>query len=169
MKTLLNPHQIRMGILKIVEKIMLRHNVDEPIVMIGVMRGGFMFYADLMQELQRMNIICDFVNCASYTGTENTGFKMLLDSRVDVTDKHVYLIDDILDSGITYEYLKIHYEYKGAKSVEGIFALKKYDEKYREEMCIMSVPKENNDFWYIGYGMDDENGGSRHLKTIYYK
>jgi hypoxanthine-guanine phosphoribosyltransferase len=49
MNTLLNPHQIRMGILKIVEKIMLRHNVDEPIVMIGVMRGGFMFYAYLMQ------------------------------------------------------------------------------------------------------------------------
>ena len=168
MQVLLNPHQIRMGILKIVEKIMLRHNVDEPIVMIGVMRGGFMFYADLMQELQRMNIICDFVNCASYTGVENTGFKMLLDSRVDVTDKHVYLIDDILDSGITYEYLKIHYEYKGAKSVEGIFTLKKYNDNYKNEMCVMSLPPKE-DYWYFGYGMDDEDGGSRHLKGIYYK
>lgn len=167
MKTLLNPAQIRAGILKIVDTLSLRHNIDEPIVMIGVMRGGFMFYTDLVQELQRMNVICDFVSCASYTGTENTGFKMLLDSKVDVKNKHVYLIDDILDTGLTYEYLKIHYEYQGAKSVEGIFALKKYNEKYKNEMCIMSVS--NEDYWYVGYGMDDETGGSRHLKGIYYK
>jgi hypoxanthine phosphoribosyltransferase len=168
MKTLLNPQQIRMGILKMAETIQLRHNTDEPIIMICVMRGGFIFYSDLVQELSRMNIICDFVTTKSYDGVENTGFKMLLDSRVDVTDKHVYLIDDILDSGITYEYLKIHYEYKGARSVEGLFLLKKYNEKYKNEMCIMSLPQ-NDNRWFIGCGMDDEDGGSRHLKGIYYK
>lgn len=168
MKTLLNPQQIRMGILKMAETIQLRHNTDEPIIMICVMRGGFIFYSDLVQELSRMNIICDFVTTKSYDGVENTGFKMLLDSRVDVTDKHVYLIDDILDSGITYEYLKIHYEYKGARSVEGLFLLKKYNEKYKNEMCIMSLPQ-NDNRWFMGCGMDDEDGGSRHLKGIYYK
>ena len=133
MKTLLTPHQIRAGVLTIVEKLMVRHSPTTPIVMIGVMRGGFMFYNDLVREMQNYNIICDFVNCKSYDGVENTGFKMLLDSRVDVTDKHVYLVDDILDSGITYEYLKVHYEYKNARSVVGIFALKKYNEKYKRE------------------------------------
>jgi hypoxanthine phosphoribosyltransferase len=168
MKTLLNPQQIRMGILKMAETIQLRHNTDEPIIMICVMRGGFIFYSDLVQELSRMNIICDFVTTKSYDGVENTGFKMLLDSRVDVTDKHVYLIDDILDSGITYEYLKIHYEYKGARSVEGLFLLKKYNEKYKNEMCIMSLPQ-NDNRWFYGMGMDDENGGNRHQKAIYYR
>lgn len=167
MNVLLNPHQIRTGVLKISETLLMRHSQSEPIVMIGVMRGGFMFYTDLIHELQNLNIICDFVTCSSYTGTENTGFKMLQDSKVDVKDRHVYLIDDILDSGLTYEYLKVHYDYKEAKSVEGIFALKKYNEKYKNEMCIMSISNEN--YWYIGYGMDDENGGSRHLKSIYYK
>jgi hypoxanthine phosphoribosyltransferase len=167
MNVLLNPHQIQTGILKISETLLIRHSQSEPIVMIGVMRGGFMFYTDLIHELQNLNIICDFVTCASYTGTENTGFKMLQDSKVDVKDRHVYLIDDILDSGLTYEYLKVHYDYKEAKSVEGIFALKKYNEKYKKEMCIMSIS--NEDYWYVGYGMDDENGGSRHLKSIYYK
>jgi hypoxanthine phosphoribosyltransferase len=168
MKTLLNPQQIRMGILKMAETVQLRHNTDEPIIMICVMRGGFIFYSDLVQELSRMNIICDFVTTKSYDGVENTGFKMLLDSRVDVTDKHVYLIDDILDSGITYEYLKIHYEYKGARSVEGLFLLKKYNEKYKNEMCIMSLPQ-NDNRWFYGMGMDDENGGNRHQKAIYYR
>ena len=168
MKTLLNLQQIRMGILKMAETIQLRHNTDEPIIMICVMRGGFIFYSDLVQELSRMNIICDFVTTKSYDGVENTGFKMLLDSRVDVTDKHVYLIDDILDSGITYEYLKIHYEYKGARSVEGLFLLKKYNEKYKNEMCIMSLPQ-NDNRWFYGMGMDDENGGNRHQKAIYYR
>jgi len=167
MNVLLNPHQIRTGILKISETLLMRHSQSEPIVMIGVMRGGFMFYTDLIHELQNLNIICDFVTCTSYTGTENTGFKMLQDSKVDVKDRHVYLVDDILDSGLTYEYLKVHYDYKEAKSVEGIFALKKYNEKYKNEMCIMSIS--NEDYWYVGYGMDDENGGSRHLKSIYYK
>lgn len=168
MKTLLNPAQIRAGILKIVDTIMMRHNVDDPIVMICVMRGGFMFYTDLVQELQRMNVICDFVSTKSYDGVENTGFKMLLDSRVDVTDKHVYLIDDILDSGLTYEFLKIHYEYKGARSVDGIFLLKKYDEKWKQEQAVLTLPK-SDDRWFFGHGMDDENGGSRHIKGVYYK
>jgi len=64
MKTLLTPYQIRAGVLKIAEKLMTRHSTQEPLVMIGVMRGGFMFYTDLLEELQNMNIICDFVNCA---------------------------------------------------------------------------------------------------------
>lgn len=168
MKTLLTPQQIRMGILKIAETLQLRHNTTDPIVMICVMRGGFMFYADLVQELSRMNIICDFVTTKSYDGVENVGFKMLLDSRVDVANKHVYLVDDILDSGITYEYLKIHYEYKGARSVEGLFLLKKYNEKYKSELCIMSLPQ-NDDRWYFGMGMDDEMGENRHQTAIYYK
>jgi hypoxanthine phosphoribosyltransferase len=157
-----------MGILKIAETIQLRHNTDEPIIMVCVMRGGFLFYSELVQELSRMNIICDFVTTKSYEGVENTGFKMLLDSRVDVKDKHVYLIDDILDSGITYEYLKIHYEYKGARSIEGVFLLKKYNEKYKNEMCIMSLPQ-NDNRWFYGMGMDDEDGGNRHQKAIYYR
>ena len=37
----------------------MRHSQSEPIVMIGVMRGGFMFYTDLIHELQNLNIICD--------------------------------------------------------------------------------------------------------------
>ena len=51
MKVLLTPQQIRIGILKIAETLQLRHNVDEPIVMICVMRGGFLFYSELVQEL----------------------------------------------------------------------------------------------------------------------
>ena len=167
MKVLLTPQQIRIGVLKIAETLQLRHNVDEPIVMICVMRGGFMFYTDLVEELSRMNIICDFVSTKSYDGVENTGFKMLLDSRVDVTDKHVYLVDDILDSGITYEYLKIHYEYKNARSVEGLFLLKKYNEKFKNEQAILTLPQ-NDDRWFYGMGMDDENGGNRHQKAIYW-
>ena len=167
MKVLLNPYQIRLGILRIAETITLRHSQSEPIVMIGVMRGAFMFYSDLMQELQNLNVICDFVSCKSYDGSENTGFKMLLDSKVDIKDKHVYIIDDILDSGLTYEFLKVHYEYKEAKSVEGIFAIKKYNEKFKNEMCILSLPP-NDERWLFGYGMDSVDGTSRHLKGIYY-
>lgn len=167
MNVLLNPSQIRMGVIKMAESIVLHHNVEEPIVMICVMRGGFMFYNDLIKELSQMNIICDFVNCKTYDGVENTGFKMLLDSRVDVKDKHVYLIDDILDTGITYEYLKIHYEYKGAKSVNGIFTLKKYNPKWKNEKSILTLPTEE-DRWFYGYGMDDPQGGNRHQKAIYW-
>ena len=167
MNVLLNPSQIRMGVIKMAESIVLHHNQEEPIVMICVMRGGFMFYNDLVRELSQMNIICDFVNTKTYDGVENTGFKMLLDSRVDVKDKHVYLIDDILDTGITYEYLKIHYEYKEARSVNGIFALKKYNEKWKEEKAILTLSKEENR-WFYGYGMDDPQGGNRHQKAIYW-
>ena len=168
MNVLLNPAQVRAGILKISETLHLRHNTNDPIVMICVLRGGFMFYSSLVHELQKLNIICDFVSCKSYDGVENTGFKMLQDSRVDVTDRQVYLIDDILDSGLTYEYLKIHYEYKNAKSVEGIFMLKKYNEKYKSEMNILTLPKDE-DRWFFGMGMDDEDGGNRHQTAIYYK
>jgi hypoxanthine phosphoribosyltransferase len=167
MKTLLTPYQIRAGVLSITEKLMARHNPTTPIVMIGVMRGGVFFFNEIVRELQNYNIICDFITCSSYNGTSQGNFKLLLDSKVDVTDKHVYIIDDILDSGVTYDFLKIHYEYKGARSVEGIFMLKKYNEKYKQEMCIMSLPK-NENRWFIGMGMNDPQEGSRHLNGIYY-
>ena len=56
MNILLTPYQIRAGVLKIAEKVMTRHNNTDPLVMIGVIRGGFMFYVDLIHELQNMNM-----------------------------------------------------------------------------------------------------------------
>jgi hypothetical protein len=46
--------------------------------------------------------------------------------------------------------------------------LKKYNEKYRNEMNILTLPKDE-DRWFFGMGMDDEDGGNRHQKAIYYK
>jgi hypothetical protein len=45
--------------------------------------------------------------------------------------------------------------------------LKKYNEKYKNEQAILTLPQ-NDERWFYGHGMDDENGGSRHIKGIYY-
>ena len=75
MKTLLTPYQIRAGVLKIAEKLMTCHSTQEPLVMIGVMRGGFMFYTDLLEELQ--NIFEKFVGrgvAINFQGIEKYAF-----------------------------------------------------------------------------------------------
>ena len=78
------------------------------IVFVCVMKGGFMFFSDLIKKI-KYPIEVDFVKCSSYDGQSQKVLEIHYDIETNVKDKTVFLVDDILDSGKTMNALKEHY------------------------------------------------------------
>ena len=134
------------------------------IVFICVMKGGFMFFSDLIKKI-KYPIEVDFVKCSSYDGQSQKVLEMHYDIETNVKDKTVFLVDDILDSGQTMKALIEHYKKLGAKQVETVSAVYKENLDFPDHFFIYKQPEGVNP-WYIGYGMDGPKGYSRNLDTI---
>jgi len=135
------------------------------IVFICVMKGGFMFFSDLLKKI-KYPIEVDFVKCSSYDGQSQKVLEIHYDIETNVKDKTVFLVDDILDSGKTMNALKEHYKILGAKHVETVSAVYKENLDFPDHLFIYKQPPNENP-WYIGYGMDGPKGYSRNLNTIH--
>ena len=135
------------------------------IVFICIMKGGFMFFSDLIKKIN-YPIEVGFVKCSSYDGQSQKVLEVHYDIETNVKDKTVFLIDDILDSGQTMNALKEHYKILGAKQVETVSAVYKENLDFPDHFFIYQQ-KENENPWYIGYGMDGPKGYSRNLDTIH--
>ena len=135
------------------------------IVFICVMKGGFMFFSDLIKKIN-YPIEVDFIKCSSYDGFEQKELEIHYDIEVDVTDKTVFIVDDILDTGGTMNVLIKHFKKLGAKQVETVSAVYKENLDFPDHFFIYKQ-KENENPWYIGYGMDGPKGYSRNLDTIH--
>ena len=135
------------------------------IVFVCVMKGGFMFFSDLIKKI-KYPIEVDFVKCSSYDGQSQKVLEMHYDIETNVKDKTVFLVDDILDSGQTMKALIEHYKKLGAKQVETVSAVYKENLDFPNHFFIYKQPEGVNP-WYIGYGMDGPKGYSRNLDTIH--
>ena len=135
------------------------------IVFVCVMKGGFMFFSDLIKKI-KYPIEIDFVKCSSYDGQSQKVLEMHYDIETNVKDKTVFLVDDILDSGQTMKALIEHYKKLGAKQVETVSAVYKENVDFPDHFFIYKQPEGVNP-WYIGYGMDGPKGYSRNLDTIH--
>ena len=135
------------------------------IVFICIMKGGFMFFSDLIKKVH-YPIEVDFIRCSSYDGQQQQELTLHNTLEADVKDKTVFLVDDILDTGNTMKALKKHFKNIGAKQVETVSAVYKENVDFPNHFYIYKQPKGVNP-WYIGYGMDDDKGNCRNYPTIY--
>ena len=141
------------------------HEYGGGIVFVCVMKGGFMFFSDLIKHIQ-YPIEVDFIKCSSYEGQEQKTLQLHHDIEADVEDKTVFIVDDILDSGKTMKVLIRHFKKLGAKEVETVSAVYKRNVDFPKHFYIYEQPEGENP-WYIGYGMDDYKGYQRNLDTIH--
>ena len=135
------------------------------IVFVCVMKGGFMFFSDLVKKI-KYPIEIDFIKCSSYAGQEQGYIQLHYDIETNITDKTVFIVDDILDSGETMKFLIDHFKVLGAKQVETVSAVYKENVDFPNHLFIYKQPPNENP-WYIGYGMDGPKGYSRNLDTIH--
>ena len=135
------------------------------IVFVCVMKGGFMFFSDLVKHI-KYPIEIDFIKCSSYAGQEQGSIQLHYDIETNITDKTVFIVDDILDSGETMKFLIDHFKVLGAKQVETVSAVYKENVDFPDHFFIYKQPPNENP-WYIGYGMDGPKGYSRNLDTIH--
>ena len=166
MKTLFEKEVIEARIDFIATQILNRHKSERiPIVLVCVLNGGFVFYSKLAEKLSSLDPECDFIKVRSYEGRERGDINMILDASVDVANKHVYLIDDIYDSGITMNALANHFYQHNPASVQMVTLVKRYINEVN--MPVSSLYGfEITDEWVVGYGMDDELGKKRSLPYI---
>ena len=166
MKVLFENEVIEARIEFLATQILNRHKSEKiPIVLICVLNGGFVFYSKLVEKLSSLDPECDFIKVRSYEGRQRGDLNLILDKSIDVTSKHVYLIDDIYDSGVTMNALANHFYQFNPASVQMVTLIKRYINEVN--MPIGSLYGfENQDEWVVGYGMDDDLGKKRSLPYI---
>ena len=137
---------------------------NTDLVFVGILNGAFMFFSDLVKKIQ-LPMEIDFVRVKSYEGQNRKEIKFTKDLEVNIKGKHIYLVDDIIDSGHTIKFLMDHFKKRGAKKITPIAAILKENVVIKEALCILQYPQ--NSPWFIGYGMDNEYGKFRNLDTIF--
>lgn len=138
---------------------------DEVPIFIGVLNGSFMFVSDLMKHYQKP---CElsFIKLCSYQGTTSTEkITELIGLSVDVTNRTVIIVEDIVDTGNTLVALKQMFADKGAKELK-IATLFFKPEAYTKDIKIDYIGMEIPNKFIVGYGLDyDEQG--RNLPEVY--
>lgn len=138
---------------------------DEVPVFIGVLNGSFMVISDLVKHYKGA---CEmsFVKMASYIGTQSTNqVNQLLGLDIDVTDRTVVIIEDIVDTGNTLVALKKLFDQHRPKEVK-ICTLCLKPEAYTKDIPLDYVAFEIENKFIVGYGMDYDKHG-RNLPEIY--
>ncbi len=137
----------------------------EEIVAICILKGSFMFYADLLREID-LDVTCDFIAVSSYFGkTKSSGdVRMTLDLAQPIRGKHVLLIEDIVDTGLTMDYLVKLLEAREPKSITNATLLFKPDALKKQVELDFVGFKVSNEF-VVGYGLDYQ-GFYRNLPYI---
>ena len=123
-------------------------------LLVGVLRGAVMVMADLARELT-IPIEMDWMAVSSYgSGTQSSGVvRILKDLDTDLHGRHVIIVEDIIDSGLTLSWLRGNLESRGAESVE-ICALLRKPEAAKVEVDVRYVGFEIPNAFVVGYGLD---------------
>ena len=120
---------------------------------IGILRGSFIFMADLMRYVD-IRCSMDFMAVSSYSGTSSTGaVKINKDLSEDIEGRHVIIVEDILDSGVTLSYLKQYLMVRKPASISIATLMDKPARRkadvYADYSCF-EIP----DAFVVGYGLD---------------
>ncbi len=164
MSLLITPEEIQGRVNELGKVISQKFDSKNPIF-IGVLNGSFMFMADL---LRRLSIDCemDFIKVRSYMGMKSTGtIQLIKDISADVTNRHVILVEDIIDSGHTISFLRKRIKDASPKSVSIATLLLKPD-MANTDFSVNFVGFEIPPEFVVGYGLDF-NQKFRHLDGIY--
>ena len=160
----INYEQIKKRIRLIAIDINLKYEGKNP-VFIGVLNGCFMFMADLMKEI---DIPCEmsFVKLASYAGTSQGDISQLIGVGVELKDRDVIIVEDVIDSGKSLKFTIEALEREGVKNISVCSLLIKPSCLQYDFDTIDYVGFEIEKEFVIGYGLD-YNGSFRNLKDIY--
>lgn len=152
-KILLTEQQIQDRLLEMAVEID-RDYAGKDLLVVGVLRGAVMVVADLIRKLH-VPVHMDWMAVSSYgSGTKSSGVvRILKDLDTDITDRHVLIVEDIIDSGLTLSWLRTNLRNRGAASVEIATMLRKPDAA-KVEVDVRYVGFDIPNEFVIGYGLD---------------
>ena len=153
MKVLLTKEMIEQRVIELGREITQRFEGSEPLF-IGVLKGSYVFMADLMRNVD-LKCSMDFMAVSSYgSGTTSSGaVKINKDLNEDIAGRHVIIVEDILDSGVTLNYLCGYLQNRKPASITLVTLLDKPSRRkspIKADFVGFEVPDE----FVVGYGLD---------------
>lgn len=154
-RVLITEDQISKRVGELAEEINTRYaGITTPLILVGVLKGSVFFLSDLARKITVPHIL-DFIAISSYgNGGDRRGeVRFLMDTRESMTDRHVLIVEDILDSGHTLDYLTTNFMARHPLSVEKAVFLDK-PERHEVNVDIQYKGFDIPDVWVVGYGLD---------------
>jgi hypoxanthine phosphoribosyltransferase len=150
---MISENEIRERVKKLAEQIEKDFN-NEPSVLIVVLKGSFVFAADLIREMKG-DIKVDFISVSSYGDeTETSGkVRLLKDLDANITNQNVVVVEDIIDSGLTLHFLRDHLKTHKPKQIK-ICTLLDKPERRKVNLPVDYVGFVIPDEFIVGYGID---------------
>ncbi len=151
---LISEADIRKRVAELAEQVSSDYADKGDVVLIGVLKGSFIFLADLSRKLTIPRTI-EFIAVSSYGSTSvSTGaVRLVLDVRGNIENRHVLIVEDIVDTGHTLNYLIGILESHRPASIRTCTLLHKADAA-QVEVDIDYVGFDIGDEWVVGYGLD---------------
>ena len=154
MNVLLASETIQARIREMAGEIDAAYPKDEPIHLVCVLKGGFMFMADLVRAMAA-RVSLDFIAVSSYgSGTKSSGevrFQKDLDTSIE--DRHVLLVEDIVDTGRTLKYLQQILARRAPRTIRTACLLSKPSRR-EVEVPVEYIGFTIEDKFVVGYGLD---------------
>lgn len=162
----LSRHEIEALVVELAQKINQDY-AGKKVVLVAVLKGAIVFAADLVRHLT-VDFEIEFVRLSSYgkARTSSGTVTLLKDIQVDIRDKHILILEEIIDSGRTLKFLFDRLKTSSPASVEIVTLLDKPSKRV-VEVPVKYVGKSIADQFLVGYGLDLEEY-SRNLPDVYY-
>jgi hypoxanthine phosphoribosyltransferase len=161
-KVLVTTEQIQIRVKELADQISSDYSGVEQIFLIGILKGAFIFLADLSRQLKIPHVV-DFMAVSSYGKTAMTGaVRLIMDLREPIDGQHAIIVEDIADSGKTLKYLYQVLQWHNPASLKTCVLLRKNRDNL--DVPINYLGFEIPNAWVVGYGLDYAD----HYRTLPY-
>ena len=152
-EVLISEEQLREKVKELGAQITLDY-AGESVFLIGILKGSVPFMADIMRAI-KLDVQIDFMQVSSYGGDTRTSgvVKIIKDIDEDITGRNVIIIEDIIDTGLTLDYLKSYLSGRGCKSLKIATMLDKPSRR-RVNLEPDYYGFKVDDLFIVGYGLD---------------
>jgi len=166
LKLLVSEEEIKNRVRSIANQIERDHQ-GKPLVLIGTLKGAFIFLADLVRAIQREDLEIDFVRLKSYGLSDTTSGEVIITKDIETTlkGKNVVIVEDIVDTGLTLDFLIKHLINHEPASLK-VCALIDKRERRKVEVPLDYIGFVLEKGFLVGYGLDYAEK-YRHLPGIY--
>lgn len=153
-KSLISEARIAARVDELAAQISADYADSSEVYLIGVLRGAFIFLADLSRRLTVEHHV-DFIALSSYgdTSTSRGAVRLIMDVRTDLEGRHVLIVEDIVDTGHTLKYLHETLAARHPASLRSVALVRKPD-RAEVDVHIDYLGFDIPDVWVVGYGLD---------------
>ena len=154
-EVIISDEELKKRISQLGEEITASYNKDDEVIMVCILRGAAIFMADLARQIN-LNAVFDFMDVSSYgQSTKSSGVvRIIKDLEENIEDRHVLIVEDILDTGNTMKHVIDMLKTRDPASIKIVTLLDKPSRREVRKIDIDFNGFEIEDKFVVGYGLD---------------